>query len=129
VNGEPFQALGKNFAYLSLESDSSATDTASEGEEDISSCPAPFLELCELPGGPPRQMSLEDCQKIEEATRGQATNPTWFSHRRGRITGSIAGRIARRVTADETIIAEVLGYSSAPTTAAMREGRLKVRNI
>ena len=37
-----------------------------------------------------QKISMEACEKLEEATRSQSICPLWYQHRKGRITGSKA---------------------------------------
>lgn len=63
---------------------------------------------------------------IEEETRGQSDNPSWFAHRRGRITASlIPSVISFRYTDDDEnyLSKQILGNSARISSAALDFGK------
>ena len=53
-------------------------------------------------------LSWEARKEVEEATRGQRSNPLWSDARRGRVTASNFGRVLRSVTAGRAPAASLL---------------------
>jgi hypothetical protein len=41
------------------------------------------------------EITMEDLNKIEKATRRQASNPNWFKFKKGRITASNVGAVMK----------------------------------
>ena len=78
---------------------------------------------------------VNDIRKIENATRGQASNPEWFRQRKGRITASnfrdVHTRVNSVISADVSskvdcnkLLARVMGYIKVnPNLPSLKHGR------
>lgn len=82
-----------------------------------------------VPADPEVQMDRVTIDKVEVLTRGQRTNPKWFTWRKNRITASVAHRIAhsrfangKSETPPTSYLAAVTGESRRVQTRAMSWG-------
>ena len=68
-------------------------------------------------------VNSEEASKIEVETRGQSDSPSWYHHRRIRLTASNFGKVAkRRPTTPVANLVKSLLYSRSVETKALRWG-------
>ncbi|XP_028320221.1 uncharacterized protein LOC114474256 isoform X2 [Gouania willdenowi] len=82
------------------------------GPKGVEALPSPGLVLFRS------SLDPRDVEQVEVLTRGQRTNPAWFSWRKNRITASIAHQITHSRFANGTSKTPPLSYLSAITGEA-----------